>query len=305
MMRRGGRVPHGRRFHARPILRAGTFAIVIALLVAGCVSITAQPRALLLRDDGSVQVQTLSCPHAIERMLAATPGVARHGLDPHAIRVLTWNIHKQSDPGWQRDLRTFGDRTDLLLLQESVLDAPLRNVIDAERFRWVMASSFLASGIDIGVLTAARIPAVANCTERVVEPLLRIPKSAVISWFPLAGRRDTLAVVNVHAINFSLSLAAYRAQLHAIGDALAQHRGPIIVAGDLNTWTDERVDAVRALALRLHLSEVPFVADRRSVFFGHELDHVYTRDLTPLASSVTVVTSSDHNPVAVTLRVAH
>jgi len=303
MTQRGGRVPHGRRFHVRRALRAGALGVASALFVAGCVSITTQPRALLMRDDGSVQVQTLSCPHAVERLLASPAGVAAHGLDPSAIRVVSWNIHKQADPGWQRDLRTFGNGTDLVLLQESVLDAPLREVIGDEGFRWVMASSFLASGIDIGVLTAARTPALANCTQRAVEPLVRIPKSAVISWFPLAGRHDTLAVVNVHAINFSLSLGAYRTQLRAIGDALAHHRGPIIVAGDLNTWTDARVDAVRDLARQLQLTEVPFLADRRSHFFGHELDHVYTRELATLASSVTRVTSSDHNPVAATLRV--
>src|SRR6185503_9010274 len=163
--------------------------------------------------------------------------VPREGLDPDAIRLVTWNIHKQSDRGWQRDLRRFSERNDLVLLQETVLDPALEKIIHAEGLRFVMASSFIESGTDIGVLSASRVPAVANCTQRVVEPLLRIPKSAVISWFPLAGRQQTLAVVNVHAINFSLSLGAFRAQFDAIGDALEHHDGPLIVAGDLNTWT--------------------------------------------------------------------
>ena len=304
MTRRGGRALHGRRFHASRRAAARALGIAFALVLAGCVSITAKPRALLLLDDGSVRVQTLSCPQEIERMLASQRHVTDSGLDPHAIRMISWNIHKQADPGWQRDLRNFGERNDLVLLQETVLDPPLRDVIDAEGFRWVMASSFLESGIDIGVLTASRIAPVANCTQRVVEPLLRIPKSAVISWFPLAGRRETLAIVNVHAINFSLSLGAFRAQFDAIGDALEGHEGPLIVAGDLNTWTDARVDAVRALARRLHLTEVRFATDRRSHFFGHELDHIYTRDLATVASLATAVTSSDHNPVAATLSVA-
>lgn len=303
MTRDGGRA-HGRRFNAGGQACMRACAIAVALLVAGCVTITAKPRALLVRDDGSVQVQTLSCAPETDRLLTTSSARPVRGLDPRAIHVLTWNIHKQSDPGWQRDLRTFGHGSDLLLLQESVLDAPLRDVIDGEGFRWVMASSFLASGVDIGVLTAARVLAVANCTQRVVEPLLRIPKSAVISWFALDGRRETLAVVNVHAINFSLGLAGYRAQFRAIGDALAHHDGPIIVAGDLNTWTDARLDAVRALASRLRLTEVTLAADHRSHFFGHELDHIYTRDLATVAASATAVTSSDHNPVAATLRVA-
>jgi endonuclease/exonuclease/phosphatase (EEP) superfamily protein YafD len=286
------------------LLHRLALGIVAALVVSGCVSITAEPRALLIRDDGSIHVQTLACPSAVARAVNAPAGPARKGLDPRAIRLVTWNVHKQADPGWQRDLRTLSSGNDIVLLQEIVLDSPLRDLIADEGLRWVMASSFLMSDLDYGVLTAARVQPVATCTERVVEPLLRIPKSAIISWFALRGRPETLAVVNVHAINFSLSLGAYRAQFHAIGDALAGHEGPVILAGDLNTWTAARAQAVRDVATRLGLTEVRFAADRRSVFFGHELDHIYTRGLALVASSAMLVRSSDHNPVEATLRVS-
>jgi endonuclease/exonuclease/phosphatase (EEP) superfamily protein YafD len=291
----GGRVPHGRRFH----VRQQVLGVVAALVVSGCVSVTAEPRALLTRDDGSIHVQTLACPSAVAR--AVNPPA---GLDPGAIRLVTWNVHKQADPGWQRDLRTIESDNDIVLLQEIVLDSALRDLIADEGLRWVMASSFLMSDVDYGVLTAARVQPVATCTERIVEPLLRIPKSAIISWFALRGRPEMLAVVNIHAINFSLSLGAYRAQFRAIGDALAGHEGPIILAGDLNTWTAARAQAVRDVATRLGLTEVRFAADRRSVFFGHELDHIYTRGLALVSSSAMLVRSSDHNPVEATLRVA-
>jgi endonuclease/exonuclease/phosphatase (EEP) superfamily protein YafD len=286
------------------LLHRLALGIVAALVVSGCVSITAEPRALLIRDDGSIHVQTLACPSAVARAVNAPAGPARKGLDPRAIRLVTWNVHKQADPGWQRDLRTLSSGNDIVLLQEIVLDSPLRDLIADEGLRWVMASSFLMSDLDYGVLTAARVQPVATCTERVVEPLLRIPKSAIISWFALRGQPETLAVVNVHAINFSLSLGAYRAQFRAIGETLAGHEGPVILAGDLNTWTAARAQAVREVAKRLGLTEVRFAADRRSVFFGHELDHIYTRGLALVASSAMLVRSSDHNPVEATLRVS-
>jgi endonuclease/exonuclease/phosphatase (EEP) superfamily protein YafD len=275
-----------------------------AMCAAGCVSVTTDPRALLERDDGSVHVQTLACGAAVSSALRASRSSASGGLDPQGIRIVSWNIHKQADAGWQNDLSSFSSESDLVLLQEIVLDTPLRELVQAARLRWVMASSFLQSGIDIGVLTASRVPPIASCTQRIVEPLLRLPKSAVITWFALKDRPETLAVVNVHAINFSLSLGAYRAQLEAIGDALAPHGGPLIIAGDLNTWTVERAQAVQDLAQRLGLTEVPFAIDRRSLFFGHELDHIFTRGLALVASSTAEVNSSDHNPVAATLRLA-
>jgi endonuclease/exonuclease/phosphatase (EEP) superfamily protein YafD len=279
--------------------------LAAASLVAGCVTLTREPRAQLERDDGTIEVQTLACGPRTANALRASRTAVQHGLDPNGVRIASWNIHKQGDAGWQRDLRSLGAANDVVLLQESVLDAELRQLITDAGLRWVMASSFLHADIDIGVLTAARVTPLAACTQRVVEPLLRLPKSSVITWFALRERADTLAVVNVHAINFSLSLGAYRAQFDAIGDALADHAGPLILAGDLNTWTAERAKVVRDVARRLGLTEVPFAADRRSVFFGHELDHIYVRGLALVASSATEVTSSDHNPVAATLREAH
>ena len=50
-----------------------------------------------------------------------------------------------------------------------------------------MASSFIYMDTDIGVVTAARAPTVAHCTQRVTEPLIRLPKSSVVTWLPLAG----------------------------------------------------------------------------------------------------------------------
>ena len=165
-----------------------------------------------------------------------------------------------------------------------------------------MASSFIYANIDTGVLTASRIEPLASCTQRIVEPVLRLPKSAVISWFALRGEAATLAVVNVHAINFSLSLGAYRAQFDAVVDALSEHPGPIVFAGDLNTWTVDRIAVVDAAARRLALTEIAFTDDRRRLFFGHQLDHIYTRGLDVVESSAIAVTSSDHNPVMATLR---
>lgn len=277
---------------------------VAPALLAGCITLTAEPRALLQKDDGTIAVRSIRCGGDIARITPPDVSTNR-GLDPHAIRLITWNIHKQHDAGWQRDLTSFAADHDVVLLQEIVLDAPLRELIAGAGLRWVMASSFLREAHDVGVLTAARTLPLATCTERIVEPVLRLPKSAVITWFALRGEAQTLAVVNVHAVNFALSLGAYRAQFDAIVDALAAHHGPVVLAGDLNTWTDARSRVVSEAAERLGLVEIPFDDDQRRVFFGHQLDRIYVRGLERVTSSAISVTSSDHNPVDAILRVAH
>jgi len=180
--------------------------------------------------------------------------------------------------------------------------APLQDVLQVAGHRWIMASSFIYEDNDIGVLTATRVLPVANCTQRVVEPLIRIPKSTVISWLPLGKTTQTLAIANVHAINFTLTLDAYRAQFAALVDVLAEHPGPIVLAGDFNTWSAQRFEVVQEVATRLRLTEVTYSDDRRALFMGQKVDHVFVRGLEVVASSATPVTSSDHNPVEVVLR---
>src|SRR5690349_4128027 len=132
-----------------PLARAAA-ALGAMALVAGCVSITAEPRALLERDDGSVVVQTLQCPNDAADILRMSSTPAATGVEPDAIRIASWNIHKQQDKGWQQDLGALTAGNDVVLLQEIVLDRALRDLIEDADLRWVMASSFLHADIDIG-----------------------------------------------------------------------------------------------------------------------------------------------------------
>jgi endonuclease/exonuclease/phosphatase (EEP) superfamily protein YafD len=283
------------------------------------VTLTVEPRAVVSGPGDAARVMTLRCD-AVDRVLQMAGNVqVADALDRRPFKVLMWNIHKQADSGWERDLSAFAAANDVVLLQEAVLQPPLRKILNDTGLRWSMASSFLLDADDIGVLTATRIAPVASCTQRVVEPLIRIPKSAVISWLPIvdtavdtaadtaagtrAGTRETLAIVNVHSITFELALDVYRSQLEALADALAGHRGPIIFAGDFNTWNDARDRVVSEIAARLGLAELNLRVDQRAVFFGRHLDHIFIRGLETVDVIAIPVTSSDHNPMAATLRI--
>jgi endonuclease/exonuclease/phosphatase (EEP) superfamily protein YafD len=117
------------------------------------------------------------------------------------------------------------------------------------------------------------------------------------------GRDALLAVANLHAINFAPGSLGYHAQLEALGDALAAHSGPLVVAGDFNTWNEARDGEVRALAARLSLTSVAFPVDARRRFFGRIVDWVFVRGVEVHDATAWEVTSSDHNPVLVTFRI--
>ena len=275
---------------------------IFAMLLSSCVVLTTLPRAVVQNADGSLVIRSIPCsasPNAIKPARDVAPPQA---LDPRAIRVLTWNVHKESDVGWDRDLAQFMAANDLVLLQEAVLSPTLLDLLESQTLRFTMASSFLYQDTDVGVLTAARVLPVASCTELVVEPWLRIPKSATVTWFALKGTTQVLAVVNVHAVNFALSLDVYREQFDGLVAALRNHDGPIIFAGDFNTWTDARVAVVLEAAATLRVTAIPFAEDLRSVFLGHQLDYMLVRGLDVVQAAAIAVKSSDHNPVTATLR---
>jgi endonuclease/exonuclease/phosphatase (EEP) superfamily protein YafD len=287
--------------HGRTALARVSYAALAALL-SSCVVLTTLPRAVVQNADGSLVVRSIPCSANAHAIKPARDVVSPHALDPQALRVLTWNIHKEGDAGWERDLAQFSAANDLVLLQEAVLSPALLDLLESHNFRFTMASSFMYQDTDVGVLTAARVLPIASCTELIVEPWLRIPKSATISWFALEGTPQTLAVVNIHAVNFALSVDVYRQQFDALVSALRNHNGPIIFAGDFNTWTDARLAVVQDAAAALHITAIPFAKDLRSLFLGHQLDHILVRGLDVVQAAAIAVKSSDHNPVTATLR---
>ena len=75
--------------------------------------------------------------------------VTANALDPTAIRLVTWNIHKEADAGWQQDLTHFAQANDVVLLQETALLDSLREILHENGLRWVMASSFIYGDADM------------------------------------------------------------------------------------------------------------------------------------------------------------
>lgn len=232
--------------------------------------------------------------------LSAPHGPAVGALDAKRIGLVNWNVKKTSLPDWRRDYRQLTRGKDLILIQEASLRADTVNDLPAAP-HWSFAPGYRAAGAVTGVLTLSRVAPLARCSFVTTEPLLRTPKATSVTEFRLAGRTDTLLVVNVHAVNFSLGLGAYKRQFGQIAGVIEGHTGPVILSGDLNTWRDGRLATVEALAAAFDLEALEYGDDRRSLFFGRPLDHIYVRGLSGGPVQATPVRSSDHNPLSVML----
>jgi endonuclease/exonuclease/phosphatase (EEP) superfamily protein YafD len=276
----------------------GTAAL--AALCAACTTVPPVQQAFALGQDGAVVRQVLPCSGNDAGARGASPPEA---LPSPLLRIVSWNLHKNEDPGWDADLARFAEGSDLLLIQEAELNAGLQRVLNDAGYDWLLASAFTLNGHETGVLTAARVRPASACIQRSFEPLLQLPKAAVIARYAMDGIEGTLAVANVHAINFTLGLDEYRAQLEAIAQELANHRGPAIVAGDFNTWSPARLEVVADVMRRINLAPVPLPVDTRSRFLGHQVDYMFVRGLEVVDAAAPEVGSSDHNPIRATLRV--
>jgi endonuclease/exonuclease/phosphatase (EEP) superfamily protein YafD len=218
--------------------------------------------------------------------------------------LLSWNIYKGRKKGWYDDLLRFYESTDLLLIQEARLNGAMRQILESRHTSWSLVTAFILNNVETGILTAS---VAAPFSEQIIseeEPLTGIPKTALISLFPLSSADSILLVANIHAVNLSLGTVSFNQQWRKLYELVAEHSGPVIVAGDFNTWSDERMAIAKSFVQDLGLTAVVFEPDRRTPFAGKPVDHIYFRGLLQIETTVPVVSSADHNPLLVTFRLA-
>lgn len=280
---------------ARVLLFLGTGAMLTA-----CTAVQTGQEAQALANSINSPSAESSEVESCRLLISVRPDTAEVGLNADEIRVVSWNMQKKSIPNWRADYSRLTDGRDLILIQEASLRVDTVGDLPAAP-HWSFAPGYRTGDSITGVLTLSSSQPLARCSFTNTEPLLRTPKATSITQFALEGRDETLLVVNVHAVNFSLGLGTYKRQFAQISDVLEGHTGPIIMSGDLNTWRAGRTQTVEDMAAKLELTAVEFNDDNRTRFLGSPLDHIYVRGLSPSHSDASVVTSSDHNPLTVTL----
>lgn len=293
----------------RLLMASAMCALVAPILIAGCVSIPEQPQLVSQATDDTVSVRVGACTSNSEKPIAQpvsyvtdTIYPATVALDPHGFSIMSWNIYKGSGDNWQQDLDRIGDNQDIILLQEALLKDELKAYLKQRGLHWHLNTAFSLNNTQTGVMTAARLKSSGHCALRTSEPLIRTPKTVLVSRYELAGMPKQLLVANIHGINFTLGLDAYRRQLHSMEQVLARHQGPVVIAGDFNNWSESRTRLITEMIQRLSLEQLPFRNHNRTRVFGSEIDHIFYRGLSVVTHKTYAVSSSDHNPITVTFR---
>ncbi|HDT1128107.1 TPA: endonuclease/exonuclease/phosphatase family protein [Morganella morganii subsp. morganii] len=212
------------------------------------------------------------------------------------IRVVVWNIYKQQRPDWRKTLDRILHDTQLVLLQEAQPSPELVSLAGKHQLVADQVPALHFQQHPSGVMTLATSHPIYCCPLQQKEPLLRLPKSALVTVYPLPDGRQ-LMVINVHAINFSFGVDVYRRQLNTVGSQIRCHIGPVILGGDFNAWSRQRMNALKRFARAQGLKEVLFPHDIRTKVFGHPLDYLFYRGFKLTLSDVMQTDASDHHPL--------
>lgn len=280
------------------------FICAFTIAVHGCVSI---PDRLTV-ENRSGNLASLPpdswCYSGVENSRQSSAPTGNRGFNPSGFTLLSWNIKKENLEGWESDLIRLSEDSDILNIQEAFLTEELRNFLDRKPYYWHLVTAFEYQQAKAGVLTAATIEPNFLCPLRAAEPFISLPKTILITRYPLANTHHSLMIANVHMINFALDIAAFRDQARQLEEILVNHQGPMILSGDFNTWSEGRLSIIEGMSDRLDLALVDFKTVLARQAFGHTIDRVYYRGLTLEEGVVVEVDSSDHNPLLVRFRLS-
>lgn len=223
------------------------------------------------------------------------------GFTKKSFQVYVWNIHKAKDENLPVDFAASSKDADLVLFQEAVNSAEFtKALVDANpHLRWTMAKSWSVSGETYtGVATGSSMKPLNQevIVSDPIEPITRTHKTMLISQYVIADRSLPLMVVNLHGINF-VTTKTFEIQIRQVMERIKEHKGPLLVGGDFNTWNNNRLDFLEEVFAPLGLKLVN--SEKNGLF---NLDHVFIRGLKATrVQKLASIKSSDHTPLVVDL----
>lgn len=260
------------------------------------------PYTELSQEDSTLY--PLPTPHEIVKVF--NPSSQREL--PRDLNILIWNLYKGKNDTFQKEYERLSQNKHLILAQEMFLDFNMSTMIKASPFKYVTATSFYVGdeGIRTGVFTASRAnPTGIKYLRTIVkEPAVKTPKMSLYTTYEIEGSSKKLLVANVHGINF-VTNKNFTIELNRIFNVIKLHDGPVIVAGDFNTWNVERLDQLNYLALKANYKSARFSPDQRTRFNEHVLDHfIFSSEIILReAKALTGAKGSDHTALEIKISI--
>ena len=226
---------------------------------------------------------------------------ACHVFLPDEFGMICWNVYKNNlvQPAFQPYLRSLIriKKIDLLLFQEANFKSDKSCILS--EFAIDAAANLEFGGKFYGVLTASMTESQKSQAflSKGRESLIGPYKSLLLSQFAF-NDGTILLVLNIHAINFREN-QRYDKEVDEFLKYVKDHHGPMIIAGDFNSWNKKRMKKLLEMQRKLSLQAISFKEKSKiKSFMGYPLDYIFYRGLELLDSAVIDSKQlSDHNPL--------
>lgn len=216
------------------------------------------------------------------------------------LNIICWNVAKLTDKEeFKSSFEQLVKKEDLnyFILQEVKSDISFSLDI-FEKYSYIMCPNIETKSNIYGIMNIFNI----SCSPQKAflsskkELKMATYKSILITKHKINAK--SLLIVNIHALNF-VSLKDFEHELNSLKLELKKHDGPLIVAGDFNTWSKKRILLLNNFCEELFLSEVISKEDKIvKKVFKNVLDYILFRGLILNDSKVIDTKNlSDHNPI--------
>lgn len=214
--------------------------------------------------------------------------------------LLNWNIYKQQNLQWSKKLNEWATQADLITLQEAKYDQDLIHFSQQQKLYYFQNIAFNYQKENYGVNTFSRTQAKQACGTRYSEPWTMVPKTGIATTYAFKDSAQLLLLVNLHGVNFTLTAEPLKEQVTPYLQLIKQHRGPVVISGDFNTWSEARTAEVIGTLVKAGFNEAQFSKDQRLTILGLPLDHIFFRGLEMINAKSIATIASDHTPQLVT-----
>lgn len=201
--------------------------------------------------------------------------------------LLVLNIKKRTHSSWnEKGFLNQLKNVDILLLQEAK-----KTVAPVKGYNTDFYKSWGNTGLRTYRSEGLELLSREILFSPTSEPILQTPKLTSIEIIKL--NTQNLVLVNTHGINFR-TFKHFKLQMDQVTKKLSKLQGPMIWAGDFNTWSQRRTSYLRNITKNLGLTEVKF--KNRSEYLL-ELDKVFTKGLKIESAKQIQLGISDHEPL--------